>query len=260
MSDFANDLAALEWQIELGADEAQGDAPVNRYALETKPAVAKPVAAEAEVVPQTPDEAPDIGSASAALASAAGDLDALAAAIAAFDGCALKKGARNTVFSDGNRAARVMIIGEAPGRDEDLEGRPFVGRSGQLLDAMFAAIGLSRSGEGAQDSVYITNVLPWRPPQNRDPSSDEITMMQPFLDRHITLKAPQLLVTMGNAATKTVLDTTTGITRMRGAWTDYNGIPLMPMFHPEALLRNPLQKREAWEDLRAIREKLDALA
>ena len=248
MSDFANDLAALEWQIELGADEAQGDAPVNRYALETKPAVAKPVAAEAEVVPQTPDEAPDIGSASAALASAAGDLDALAAAIAAFDGCALKKGARNTVFSDGNRAARVMIIGEA------------LGRSGQLLDAMFAAIGLSRSGEGAQDSVYITNVLPWRPPQNRDPSSDEITMMQPFLDRHITLKAPQLLVTMGNAATKTVLDTTTGITRMRGAWTDYNGIPLMPMFHPEALLRNPLQKREAWEDLRAIREKLDALA
>ena len=180
---FEADLATLAWLVELGADEAICEEPVDRYeaaeAVVTREAVPEP---EAEPAPPAALDA-----ASGAIAAACGDLAALRAAMAAFDGCALKRGAKNLVFSDGNPAARVMIVGEAPGRDEDLAGRPFVGRSGQLLDRMFAAIGLSRGAEAAADALYIANVLPWRPPQNRDPSGDEIAMMAPFLARHIEL-------------------------------------------------------------------------
>jgi DNA polymerase len=174
-----------------------------------------------------------------------------------FEGCALKKGAKNLVFSDGNPAARVMIVGEAPGREEDMAGLPFVGRSGQFLDRMLAAIGLSRAAEDPGAAVYITNVLPWRPPQNRDPSTDEVAAMVPFLHRHIEIKAPEVLVTMGNSATKTLLETTTGIMRMRGQWTAWRGIPVLPMLHPAALLRTPALKRQAWADLLALRVWLD---
>jgi len=245
---FAAALDALAWQVELGADEAIGDVPIDRLAAPAPDPVA--VVPLAEVKPVAVVAAgPDLAGVTS--------LEALRAAMEGFEGCALKKGARNTVFCDGNPAARVMIIGEAPGRDEDIEGRPFVGRSGQLLDRMLAAIGLSRRADDPGAAVYITNVLPWRPPQNRDPAADEVAMLLPFLQRHIELAAPEVLVTMGNTATKTVLDTTTGITRMRGNWAVYNGIPVMPMLHPAALLRNPLQKREAWADLLDIRARLE---
>ncbi|MEM8659103.1 MAG: uracil-DNA glycosylase, partial [Pseudomonadota bacterium] len=192
----------------------------------------------------------------AALAAAARDLGELRDTMAAFEGCVLKKGARNLVFADGLAGARVMIVGEAPGRDEDMQGKPFVGLSGQLLDRMFAAIDLSRASEDPRQALYITNTLPWRPPQNRDPSSDELAMMMPFLHRHIALAAPEILVTMGNAATKSLLKTSTGITRLRGQWHELNGVPLLPMFHPAALLRDPLKKRLAWADLLALRARL----
>ncbi len=244
-------LDALSWQIELGADEAIGDLPIDRLAVEAQ--VPKPVASpesdKADVPVYTPPPSQEI-------AKAATSLPALKAAIEAFDGCALKLGARHTVFADGNPGARVMIVGEAPGRDEDLEGRPFVGASGQLLDKMLAAIGLSRTADNPQEAVYITNVLPWRPPQNRDPSTDEVTLMTPFLHRHIELAAPDVLITMGNAATKTLLETGTGITRLRGKWAAFGDVPVMPMFHPAALLRNPLQKRDTWADLLEIKAKL----
>ena len=150
-----------------------------------------------------------------------------------------------------------MIVGEAPGRDEDLAGRPFVGRSGQLLDRMFAAIGLSRGAEAAADALYIANVLPWRPPQNRDPSGDEIAMMAPFLARHIELAGPEVIVTVGNSATRTLLETQLGITRLRGTWGEWRGVPVMPMFHPAALLRDPMKKRNAWADLLSVRARLE---
>lgn len=253
-SDRDADLAALAWLVELGADEAICETPVDRFALpdarkETRKATAPAVPAE------TPagDPPGDPG----ALAAGCADLAALRAAMAAFDGCKLKRGARNLVFADGNPAARVMIVGEAPGREEDREGRPFVGQSGQLLDRMFAAIGLARGAEMPDRALYITNVLPWRPPQNRDPSADEVAMMAPFLARHIALVEPDVLITMGNTATRALLGTTAGITRLRGSWAEAQGRPVMPMFHPAALLRDPEKKRAAWADLLAVQVRLE---
>jgi DNA polymerase len=239
-------LEQLRWQVELGADECILDAPVDRYALEAQ--APKP----AKAVPQAPEKAPEVDSVAEARKAAqqAQDLDALKAALGAYAHCELRKGARNLVFSDGVAGARVMIVGEAPGRDEDREGRPFVGRAGQLLDRMLAAIDLTRS-----ENVYITNVLPWRPPQNRDPKPEEIAMVQPFLERHIALAKPDLLVIMGNISCVALLGKK-GITRLRGNWTEAHGIPALPMFHPAYLLRNPAMKREAWADLLDLKARL----
>jgi len=249
---FDADLAALAWQFDLGADEAIGDAPVSRF----EPVEGSRVAERAAepVVPAAPVLVDDVSS--EALAAACGDLAALRAAMGRFEGCALRLGAKNLVFADGRPGARVMIVGEAPGREEDMAGLPFVGRSGQLLDRMLAAIGLSRRAEDPRSAVYITNVLPWRPPGNREPAADEIATMGPFLFRHITLAAPEVLVVMGNSALRTVLGIT-GITRVRGTWGDWRGVAVMPMFHPAALLRDPTKKREAWADLLAVRSRLD---
>lgn len=250
--DFHHLKAMLEWQVELGATEAIGDLPVNRYGV---PAEApKPKAAE-EVAPAPVLEAPNSVEVAKAAAMRANDLSELRAEIDAFEFCELKRGARNLVFADGNPAARVMIVGEAPGRDEDLQGRPFVGRSGQLLDRMFAAINMARDAEEADSSVYITNVLPWRPPQDRDPTPDEIAMMRPFLERHIALVKPEFLVLTGNISSKTLLGKT-GITRLRGIWTEVFGIPVLPMVHPAYLLRKPDAKREAWADLLSLQARL----
>ena len=150
-----------------------------------------------------------------------------------------------------------MVIGEAPRRDEDRAGLPFVGRSGQLLDRMLAAIGLSRHAAEPERAAYITNVLPWRPPQNRDPSGDEVAMLLPFLFRHIELARPEVLLLLGAPAVRTVLSTEAGITRMRGRWHDWRGVPVMATFHPAALLRDPAKKREAWADLLLLRRRLD---
>ena len=248
--EFDAALAALAWQVELGADEAIGNVPVNRYDA-PKPAPKPSVAAAAPMVSPPATDADPIAEARAA-AQAAQDLDALKAALGAYPHCTLKQGARNLVFADGVAGAPLMIVGEAPGRDEDREGRPFVGRAGQLLDRMLAAIGRDR----AQDT-YITNVLPWRPPQNRDPKPEEIAMMQPFLARHIALSAPKVLIIMGNISAQALLGKR-GITRLRGTWEDVQGIPTMPSFHPAYLLRNPSAKRAAWADLLDVRARLAA--
>lgn len=260
---FSHDLALLDWYLELGADEAIGEAPVNRYDLAKRQP--KPAPAPAcKPVPDTQEgPLPSLAEPAAAafdstpLAQACDSLEALRAAVESFEHCALKKGARNTVFADGQPLARVMIVGEAPGRDEDREGRPFIGRAGQLLDRMFAAIGLSRNAATPDAALYITNVLPWRPPQNRDPLPEEIALMTPFLQRHIELARPEFIVTMGNISTKTLRQTTLGITKMRGQWGEVFGVASMPLFHPAYLLRSPEKKREAWADLLSLKARLE---
>jgi uracil-DNA glycosylase len=264
--EFDQALAALSWQVDLGVTEAISEAPINRYELAQaapKPPKVKStpsqVAQTDTAAPFVPEEKTDMPAealkAATGMAAAAPDLLALKSAIGAFDHCALKKGARNLVFADGNPVARVMIVGEAPGRDEDIEGFPFVGRAGQLLDKMLVAIDLSRQSGDVANAVYITNVLPWRPPQNRDPAPEEIAMMLPFVKRHVELVAPDILVPMGNIACQALLGQT-GITRLRGNWAEVFGVKTLPMFHPAYLLRSPDKKREAWADLLAIKAEL----
>lgn len=248
--------AALEWQIDLGAVDAICEAPVDRYSEAAKPKpkpVADPKSAKPAAVSTAPPKAPEVDPVAEAEFAAAGaaDLVALKAALGAFEHCELKRGARNLVFSDGAADAPVMVIGEAPGRDEDREGRPFVGRAGQLLDKMLGAIGMSRA-----KNVYITNVLPWRPPQNRDPKPEEIAMMRPFVQRHVALVKPKVLILMGNISCDAGLRKR-GITRLRGQWQEAYGVPAMPMFHPAYLLRQPAMKREAWVDLLEVQAKLE---
>ncbi|MGB3504642.1 MAG: uracil-DNA glycosylase, partial [Xanthobacteraceae bacterium] len=185
-------------------------------------------------------------------------LEALRALLETFDGCALKQTATRLVFADGNPQARIMFVGEAPGRDEDLEGIPFIGRSGKLLDRMIGAIGLDRT------TAYITNVIPWRPPGNRDPSPQETQICLPFIKRQIELVDPDVLVCLGKPSSHAVLELKDGIMRTRGRWHNYDTgtrtIRAMAMFHPAYLLRQPIHKRLAWQDLRAISKALNAAA
>jgi uracil-DNA glycosylase len=250
--DWEASLAALCWQVDAGVDEVIGDAPVNRYDLAAE--VRKP-AAVAQAAPVQQVQAADPVAEARAMAAAAPTLSALREAMAAFDHCELKRGARNLVFADGNPAARVLVLGEAPGADEDREGRPFVGRAGQLLDKMFAAIGLDRTNPVPERALYITNVLPWRPPGNRDPEPGEIAMLLPFVERHIALVNPEVIVVMGNTPLY-ALTGGKGILRARGAWTTALGKPMLPMTHPAYLLRNPAAKREAWADLLSLQARL----
>jgi len=251
-------LALLAWQIELGATEAIGDTPVNRFDLPREaPRAARPPATPA--APQratTPQPDEDPVAVARAAATGAQDLAALAAAMDAYEHCELKRGARNLVFADGNPGARVMILGEAPGREEDMRSKPFVGRAGQLLDRMLAEIGLRRDADDPERAVYITNIMPWRPPQNRDPTPQEIAMMLPFVERHVALAAPEVVVLMGNISCQAVLGRR-GITKLRGNWTEAWGRPAIPMFHPAGLLRNPHNKRFAWADLLALQARLE---
>ena len=178
-----------------------------------------------------------------------------------FDGCALKKTAMNTVFADGVEDADVMLVGEAPGADEDREGRPFVGRSGQLLDNAFSTIGLSR-----QKNLYISNIIFWRPPGNRPPTTTEISQCLPFIRRHIELKKPKILVMVGGVSAKSLLDSPQGITRVRGQWLQYKSeglespIHAIAVSHPAFLLRSPGQKKKFWFDLLAISKKLKEIS
>lgn len=265
-------LAALAWQIELGVDECIAEAPLNRFdevakAQKTKPAqkqtTTPPPAAKKAPPPPAEDSLALAVTEAQRAAAAAETLDQLREAMMAFDGCPLKRGARNTVFADGNPAARVMFIGEAPGRDEDHQGKPFVGRSGQLLDRMLAAIGLNRASDDPEKAAYITNVLPWRPVENRDPSTDEAVMLWAFLERHIQLAAPELIVALGKSPAAALLEGPVAITRMRGKWmapARAGGKPLLLTFHPAYLLRQPMEKSKSWRDLLSLRAALDGQA
>jgi uracil-DNA glycosylase len=260
----------LAFYLEAGVDCALGDEPVDRLAEPDSVPVA--AAAPREIVPArasreipaamaavpradialAPDEA--ISSAREA-ARTAPSLEALRQLLESFDGCALKHTATRLVFADGNPQARVMFVGEAPGRDEDIEGLPFVGRSGKLLDRMIAAIGLDRS------KAYIANVIPWRPPGNRTPTPQETQICLPFIRRQIELVNPDVLVTLGNPSTQTLLSTREGIMKTRGKWFDYDTgtrtIRAIATFHPAYLLRSPSYKRMSWQDLRAIAKQLE---
>lgn len=259
--DHPSALALLAWQIELGATEAIADAPVNRFDLpEEAPKAARaapvPRASAAAHPPAAPRPPADPVAAARAAAAGAQDLAGLAAAMDAYEHCELRRGARNLVFADGNPGARVMILGEAPGRDEDMRGKPFVGRAGQLLDRMLAEIGIARDADDPARAVYISNIMPWRPPQNRDPTPQEIAMMLPFVARHVELAAPEIVVPMGDISCRALLGRR-GIGRLRGAWTQVWDRPALPMFHPAGLLRNPSNKRFAWADLLALQARLE---
>ncbi|MER8904233.1 uracil-DNA glycosylase family protein [Mesorhizobium sp. M0772] len=279
-----SDLAELlAFYASAGVDEALEDAPVNRFAgaapkrpeRTTAPAApprenkfpeqaAASPGLDASRVPDAPARSvpamatvPDEAQAALArqMAASASTLDALRQHMASFDGCNLKFTAKNLVFADGNPEASVMLVGEAPGRDEDIEGLPFVGRSGRLLDRMLAAIGLDRT------SVYIANVIPWRPPGNRTPTPHETEICRPFIERQIELVNPRVLVNLGGPSAKTLLNTTEGILRLRGNWqvhTTVSGtaIPAMPTLHPAYLLRTPAHKKLAWRDFLEVKAKL----
>jgi len=267
--------AWLEWYADLGADEAISDRPLDRLAPPAAPPAhaAPPPDAPAATAPaalprfedQTAPRArrPALRSARGAandareLAAGCSSLAELAAAVAAFDGCALKDTALNLCFADGSPDAEVMLIGEAPGAEEDRQGKPFVGPSGQLLDRMLATIALDR------ERVWITNLIFWRPPGNRPPTSAEITTCLPFLERQIELLRPKVVVSLGGAAARALLGLTEGVTKLRGRHFAYRladgtAIPCMITFHPAFLLRQPGQKRLAWRDLLALRRQLRA--
>jgi DNA polymerase len=255
----------LAFYLEAGVDCALLDEPVNRIAEASAPLhpAATPSSSrgpEPIAMPAVRGEAapaPEVAIQSAREAArTAPSLEVLRGMLEQFDGCALKSTATRLVFADGNPKARVMFVGEAPGRDEDIEGLPFVGRSGQLLNRMMAAIGLDRT------SAYIANVIPWRPPGNRTPTPQETQICLPFIQRQIELVNPDVLVTLGNPSTQTLLSTRDGIMKTRGRWFDYDTgtriIRALPTFHPAYLLRSPSYKRLAWQDLRAIARALSA--
>jgi DNA polymerase len=285
--------ALLRWYADMGVDCALGETPVDRFALslrspppaseaaetvESLPPDAsdfapfeparRPAPAAPPLSPPPPPPRPSFAPAAAlshdsAAASAreqaesAQSLEELRARLAGFDGCALKNSATQLVFADGAPDARIMIVGEGPGAEEDRIGRPFVGRAGQLLDKMLEAIGLDRA------KVYIANVVPWRPPGNRTPTPQELALCLPFIRRQIELVAPDFLVLLGASAAQTLLGEKEGIMRLRGHWRDYpcgdKVIRALPMLHPAYLLRAPMKKAQAWRDLRALKHALDKM-
>jgi DNA polymerase len=268
-------LSALQWLVEAGADEAVGDEPVNRFnhvavrsgpdpfEAASSPLPPRPSAAHPRNVPARPaapaaSKGDQIGCAME-IAAACGTLAELKAALEAFEGCPLKKHATRTVFADGTPERGILFIGEAPGKEEDLAGLPFVGRAGKLLDRMMASIGLDR-----RSNVYITNVLNWRPPSNRDPTPEEAAICLPFLRRHIELAAPNIIVLLGAIASRHIMGRSEGIMRLRGSWLEYfvcgRMVPVMPTLHPAYLLRRPIDKKLAWRDLQAISVKIQSLA
>ena len=262
------DLSILEWYLEQGVTDVLEIAPVNRLAhapaSSEETVRPQPKSSLANIIPEMPLGSSEARKEALRLAQAAQNLKELEAAIRNFDGLSIKKTATNLVFSDGNPKARVMIIGEAPGGDEDAQGKPFVGLSGQLLDKMLAAIGLDRNAEDPAKAVYISNILNWRPPGNRTPSPSEIEISLAFIERHIALAKPEFLIFMGGVPAKALMNTDLGITKLRGIWANYtpvtetggSKIPCLPSFHPSFLLRTPIQKKAAWQDMLSLAEKL----
>lgn len=278
-------IALLGWYVASGVDDAIGEFPVDRLVaappppaaaavpprpppVATAPAIAPagpppmapPMAPPAAAArPPVPLESPQLIQDARQLARGCATLAELEAAIRGFEGCALKRTAKNTVFADGVPGAPVMVVGEAPGADEDREGKPFVGVSGRLMDRMFEAIGLTRTRD-----LYITNILFWRPPGNRTPTLAEQAMCLAFTRRHIELAQPRLVVLAGGTSAKSMLDTTEGIMRLRGKWAtlrldDGLEVPALPTLHPAYLLRTPASKRQSWQDLLQIDKRLREL-
>ena len=244
----------LEWYLQAGVEETCGNVAFNIYAKENKP-----VSSEITMRPAISKLAQNTGGAyknAVDMCDNAKSLEELKNALEIFDGCALKQTASHTVFGDGNPNARLMLIGEAPGADEDREGIPFVGRSGQLLDKMMAAIGLSRN------DYYICNILPWRPPGNRTPLDSEVAVCLPFLRKQIDLVDPDYILVLGGSAANSLLNLADSISKMRGHWYDYpksNGknAKVLASFHPAYLLRTSGQKAKAWADLLKIAKVLN---
>ncbi|HEY8964317.1 MAG TPA: uracil-DNA glycosylase [Alphaproteobacteria bacterium] len=276
-------IEALTWHIDEEADIAIEEAPVNR--LKTPPSLGsvlgtpanEPGLATQAPAPSRIIPAPIKGPFSQhqqdaiAAAKACATLEDLEKAIRAYDGLDVKRTATNLVFADGNKNARVMVIGEAPGADEDRQGKPFVGVSGQLLDKMFACIGLARTNEDPAASLYISNILNWRPPGNRTPTEQEIALALPFIERHIALIKPQFVVVAGATAAKSILNMNQPISRLRGKFYSYNPVTpgildgidpfackVIPTYHPSFLLRTPAQKRQAWHDLLTLQAEMSA--
>jgi len=284
-------LQVLQWHIDVGADEAVSDTLVNAFELKppvkskqavlgsTQTAIEQPLATKSmnisamtapkaesknDLIPQRISSAPHgmiLGMAEAEIdavksAGAAKTLDELLTALNNFEGCPLSRTATNIVFADGNPEAKIMLIGDAPGADEDRLGTPFAGNTGALLNKMLAAIGLDRT------SVYMSNIVNWRPPGNRVPTDTEISVCMPFIKRHIELVKPDIIIMVGGVATKALLGMPNGIARARGKWVDYKSdglektIQAMAMFHPDYLLKSPAKKAEAWKDLQSIAKKL----
>jgi DNA polymerase len=270
MQDFPSDRdalqALLDFHVEAGVDLALDETPHNRFAepKATPPARASEPRPEPPRAPAPTRTLPKMASASPEdvatmareLARDAQSLEELEAILAGFDGCALKFSAKNLAFADGNPQGRVMLVGEAPGADEDRIGKPFMGRSGQLLDRMLSAVGLDRS------QVYVANIVPWRPPGNRTPTPQEIAICKPFIARQIELAGPEFLLCLGGPAAQNLLSIKDGILRTRGRWFTYKTedgreIRALPTLHPAYLLRQPLQKRLGWRDFTALRRALD---
>ncbi len=290
--------SALEWYVENGVDEALGDEAVDRTKIaapntisifhnnvEGQSVASGAGAREGDPVSnilaaargpssatqdQTPLGASDARAESVKLAQEANTLEELREAIAEFEGISLKKTATNLVFCDGNPKAPVMLIGEAPGADEDRIGKPFVGQSGQLLDKIFQCIGLDRTEEDPAKSLYMANILNWRPPGNRTPSPGEVEASLPFIERHIQLAQPKILVFCGGVSAKALLGSTDGISRMRKLWHGYQPqtpelkseskiISAIATYHPAYLLSTPSQKKAVWADMLMIQQKREEL-
>jgi len=249
-------LAALDWYRAAGVDVVVGEEPVDRFAQRPPSRAPAPAMTSAPAAQGAPPPALPLGGDPAEarkLAASAGTLDELRTILDAYDGCGLKLRATRLCFADGNPEAKIMLIGEAPGAEEDRQGKPFVGRSGQLLDRMLAAIGLDRS------LVYIANTVPWRPPGNRTPTPEEMALCLPFLHRQVELVAPRLVMTLGGPAMQTVFNTTAGIIKMRGKWQSVaignHQVDAIPTLHPAYLLRNPAAKQQAWRDMLSLKLK-----
>lgn len=263
----------MEWYVEAGVDILLEDDPIDRFSETPPPPRQKssPVASHspAERLAQKDDNKPRPSPAiksqatipdgaavemAREIAGKADSLEALKVAMSDFEGCNLKRTAKSFVFADGNPSAKIMIIGEAPGKDEDIQGLPFVGRAGQLLDKQLAAIGLDR------ESVYITNVIPWRPPGNRTPTPQETELCRPFIERHLELANPNIVLMLGGSSAKTLMNTSDGIMRLRGKWTEIKAgkttFQALPTLHPAYLLRQPLHKKLVWQDLLSLKQRL----
>ena len=255
--DYWTAKALLEWQIEMGADEAILDAPLDRYALAEMKKAEAPVTPKKSGPPPIPVQVEiDTAAEARAAARSVGSLEDLSEALAGFEHFEIKRGARSYLFAEGRPEARVMVIGDPPRRDDDREGRYLSGGMGGFVDRMFGAIGLSRTTPDMMNALYLVPILPWCTPMDRAPNAAESAMALPFLEAHIALAKPEVVVVMGSSASSILLGQT-AVARIRGQWAEVAGVPAMPMYSPERIMSDAMFKREAWADLLAIKARLD---